>query len=142
MADTDRSIQGNNVGRLFEAFARGDLDTFLAGSTGGLLITVWGTSPGSTLVPRDRLHSWCEALNAMTNGTLRIEVVLGIDFAREHLVILRHVFEIDGAIRQYDSVNLCTFRGGKLAGWFAYPMDLQEYATAWGTSLHKAPQLV
>ena len=119
------------LAELFEAFAVGDLEGFLSGCSESLLVTVWGTAPNSTVVSRAGLPAWYEGLRAITEGTLRSDVLLTLSVDIENVVILRHTFVLQGERRRYDTIGHCVVREGKLAAWFSRPSDPEEYANAW-----------
>ena len=119
------------LGELFEHFARGDLDAFLAGCSDRLILMARGAADEVTMVPRDRLQAWLGAQDALTGGTLRAQVCLALSMSDEHVVILRHSFVRDGERQSYETINRCSFRYGLLRGWSSLPFDMHEYRRAW-----------
>jgi hypothetical protein len=71
-------------------------------------------------------------MEALAGSTLETSVSLVLSGERENVVLLRYSFERDARMRSYETANLCTFRAGHLVAWFSYPLNLDEYAEAWG----------
>lgn len=116
---------------LFETLVGGDVDRFLAGCSESLLLTVWGSATNSTLVSRTQFRAWYDGLRTVTDETLRSEVVFTLSLGIDNVVMLRHRFVLQGRPRQYDTVDHCIFRQGKLAAWFSRPHNVGEYTRAW-----------
>jgi ketosteroid isomerase-like protein len=117
---------------LFAALTAGDLDTFLGSCADDMSLTARGTSPRTTIVPKGEIVNWHQSMEALAGGTLQTSVSLVLSGQRENVVLLRYSFERGQRTRSYETANLCTFRSGRLVAWFSYPLNLDEYAEAWG----------
>ncbi len=119
---------------LFDAFAAGALDRFLAGCCDDLVLTVRGSGSLTTLVAKPEIASWYRSMRELA-GTFRSEVGLVLSEDRTQVVLLRHSLVRGSVEYQYETVNRCTFREGALAAWFSHPVRADDYARAWG--LHR-----
>lgn len=122
---------GASTDELFEAFASGALDRFLAGCSDDMVLTVRGSGPRATLVAKAGIASWYRSMQELA-GVFRSEVGLVVTEDRTQVVLLRHSLERGGVEYRYETVNRCTFRGGALASWFSHPVRPDDYARAWG----------
>jgi ketosteroid isomerase-like protein len=120
---------------LFAALTAGDLDTFLGSCADDMSLTARGTSARTTIVPKREIVNWHQSMEALAGGTLQTSVSLVLADARENVVLLRYNFERGQHTRSYETANLCTFRSGQLVAWFSYPLNLDEYAEAWGIGM-------
>ena len=132
MEGKGRFAEDDRIEELFQALAADRPDDFRHGCSDQLLITLRGTSSTTTTLAVHQLRAWWDGLRSLTGGTLGTEVVLAMTTGPSQLVVLRHTFFLDGTVRQYDTVNSCTFRDGLLVAWFSRPLDRREYAEAWG----------
>lgn len=123
----------NPLGELFEHFASGRIDSFLAGCAKEMILTARGVTYGATTVRRNEFPVWLASMDALAGGTMKTEVCLTFTSETENVVVLRHALTRDGVRRTYETVNRCTFANGLLRGWFSQPMNVADYCTAWGT---------
>jgi ketosteroid isomerase-like protein len=129
------------VAGLFEALCFGDTEAFLAGCTHNVVLRARGSAPAaSTTLRGPEIVRWYQALRDLTGDTLNLTIRLVL--VDEHVVVLRHEFERDGMRFDYNTANYCVFRDGLLEAWVSYPMDLWDYALAWGTRGIAEPQTV
>jgi ketosteroid isomerase-like protein len=117
---------------LFAALSDGDLVTFLGCCADDMSLTARGTSARTTIVPKREIVNWHQSMEALAGSTLETSVSLVLSGERENVVLLRYCFQRDERMRSYETANLCTFRAGRLVAWFSYPLNLEEYAEAWG----------
>jgi hypothetical protein len=120
---------------LFGALTAGDLDSFLRRCADDMSLTARGTSARTTIVPRREIVNWHRSMEALAGGTLQTSVSLVLADKRENVALLRYSFERGQRVRSYETANLCTFRSGQLVAWFSYPLNLDEYADAWGLGM-------
>src|SRR5664279_3850184 len=132
MVVTDAAGERDQVERLFTALAANRLDEFLLGCSDRMLITLRGTGTTSTILSRSEVPAWWEGLHSLADGSLSSHVVLTMTASVAQVVILRHTFVLEGRSRRYDTVNCCTLHQGTIAAWFSRPLDLADYAEAWG----------
>jgi steroid delta-isomerase-like uncharacterized protein len=118
---------------LYAAFARGDLQGFLAGCSDDVSFTVPGDTPASGVYTKETFVGWITGVLAMTAGTFE-EHVLDVFANDEHGVLqLRHEFDRDGVRRVYLTSHACELRDGLIARWEERPGSLVEFEAAWGT---------
>jgi ketosteroid isomerase-like protein len=117
---------------LFEALASDRLEAFLSGCAEQLLVTFRGSGDVSTVLGRGDLPSWWSGLHFLAGGQVRTKVALVLSTGPSTVVVLSYRFIRFGVSRHFETVNYCTVRDGKLAAWFASPLDRREYAEAWG----------
>jgi ketosteroid isomerase-like protein len=126
---------------LFAALSDGDLVTFLGCCADDMSLTARGTSARTTIVPKREIVNWHQSMEALAGSTLETSVSLVLSGERENVVLLRYCFQRDERMRSYETANLCTFRAGRLVAWFSYPLNLEEYAEAWGIGALSQRQL-
>ncbi len=122
----------NRVHELFDAFACGKLEKFLAGSCPDMVLTVSGSATRTTLVAKDGIASWYHSMQELAGASFSSEVRLVLAEEPTSIVLLRHTLIRRGVEYQYETVNHCTFRDGGLASWFSHPLRASDYARAWG----------
>ena len=123
---------GDRTHDLFDALAAGDLDRFLWGCTEELVLTVSGSDPMTTLVPKSEIASWYRSMSQLAGSSFRSEVCFVLADERTTVVLLRHSLTRGHVDYRYETVNRITFRDDRLASWFSHPVRPHDYARAWG----------
>jgi hypothetical protein len=130
----------NPLGDLFESYAAGDVDSFLAGCSDDLILLARGAARRAAVVHRDELGFWLATMDALSGGTLQTRMSLALSMGEEHLVVLRHTLERDNILRSYETLNRCTFTDGLLRGWCSQPANEADFWAAWGAGArHQSP---
>ena len=117
--------------RVFGSLVDGDVAAFLSGCTDDVSLTVHGTQPGGTVLRATEVPAWFHGPVGLDGGrlTTAVDSVTGrADGAVVHLV---HSVHREGRSRSWETVNICTVRGGKVAHMTSYPIDLHALADAW-----------
>jgi hypothetical protein len=128
----------SRLDQLFGAFASGEWGEFLAGCAKDLVLNVRGTAGPATMVPRSQIPQWSESTRDLAGGLFRSSVCFILVDENVGLVVLQHELERDGVSCHYQTVNHCVLRDDLIATWFCYPMNMGDYAAAWG--IRKAPE--
>ena len=126
---------------LFGLFVGGQFDEFLAGCADNLVLNVHGSARLATLVPKAQISQWHHSTQQLAGGAFHSSVCFIL--VREHagIVVLTHTIDRDGVSFRYETVNHCTLQGDLLAAWFSRPMNVADYAEAWGLPRVADPQL-
>ncbi len=132
----DRRVDSTH--RLFTAFARGDFDAFLGGCEDGLVLTVRGSDPMTTLVPKADIPEWYRSMRQLAGRAFQASVSLVLADERVTIVVVGFTVIRQGCAHHYETVNHCTFRDGLLATWFARPLQTSAYSRAWGLPAESA----
>jgi ketosteroid isomerase-like protein len=126
---------------LFGLFVRGKYDEFLAGCADNLVLNVHGSARLATLVPKAQISQWLHSTQQLAGGTFRSSICFILVTEHAGIVVLTHMIDRNGVRFRYETVNHCTLRDDLLAGWFSRPMDVSDYAEAWGLPRAADPQL-
>jgi hypothetical protein len=117
--------------QLFGSLIQSQFEEFAAGCRPDLIVTVRGSSPVPVSLRRSDIPDWYGSLQALSPTMLTSTVEVGRFEGENGTVLLRHAFSRNGIDYLLEMVNLVTFRGGLLAEWSSYPLDLPEYSRAW-----------
>ncbi len=128
-----RKQQKEHIRQLFGALVGARFDDFFAGCTADLSIEFRGSTPAPTRLSKSDIPDWYGSLQALSPTSLHTTVEIGRIEGDTATVILSHSFGRNGVDYKLEMINLLEFRGGLLARWSAYPLDLSEYARAWRT---------
>ena len=119
----------------YAAFARGDVNGYLAPCTADFTFNVTGRGGiCGAWVGQTGLHELAAKAMAISGGTFHEEVedVLANDC---HAVVLaRHRFMRDGSSKDYRTAHIYDVRDGKLTCCFEQPRDAAAFHDAWGSS--------
>ena len=118
---------------LYETFARGDLEGFLAGCTDDVTFTVPGRTPASGTFTKETFVTWITGVLGQTGGTFEEHVLDVIANDERGVLFLRHEFDRDGIRRVYRTAHVVGLRDGRIATWEERPGSLAEFEDAWGT---------
>lgn len=119
---------------LYAAFARGDMDGFLAGCTDDVTFTVPGGAAVSGAFTKATFGQLVAPVMELSGGTFQ-EDVLDCFANDEHgVLLLLHRFDRDGRHQEYRTAHIVQLRDGKIASWQEHPGSPQEFEEAWGTA--------
>jgi ketosteroid isomerase-like protein len=117
--------------KLYQDFAKGDLNAVLAACDDSITFQVAGKSKVAGKYTKANFAQFAGKLKELSGGTLQIEVhdILASD---RHAVVLAS----DHLIRSGEKVQLRTahvwrFEKGKPVAWYEYPRDLYQFDTIW-----------
>jgi len=116
----------------YAAFARGDMEGYLAHCTPDITFTVPGDNKVSGVYSRAEFGPGliAKVMNA-TNGTF-VETVLDVFTSpRGGIVQAHHVFDSGGETREYRTYHVYDIRDGKLASFLEVPEDKDAFQRAW-----------
>ena len=127
MHDHDRILRD-----AYAAFARGDLEGYLAHCTPDITFTVPGHNKVSGVYSRAEFGpDMIRKVMQVTKGTF-VETVLDVfTSARGGIVQAHHVFEADGTKREYRTYHVYDIRDGKLASFLEVPEHFPTFQEAW-----------
>jgi ketosteroid isomerase-like protein len=120
----------------YAAFGRGDIDGYLGACTEDFTFHVPGHGGiAGDYAGRQGLYDLAGKAMSITGGTFHedVEDVLAND---DHAVVLaRHRFTRDGALKDYRTAHVYVVRAGRLAQCFEQPRDPDSFDDAWGLRL-------
>ena len=127
MHDHDRILRD-----AYAAFARGDLEGYLAHCTDDITFTVPGENKVSGVYSRAEFGPGLIAkVMSATAGTF-VETVLDVfTSARGGVVYAHHAFDANGEKREYRTMHLYEIRDGKLASFREVPVEMDVFQSAW-----------
>jgi ketosteroid isomerase-like protein len=116
----------------YAAFARGDLDGYLAHCTAGITFHVPGRSPVSGRYTRAQFVTpFISRVIELTAGSFSEVVLDVVANDRRAVVFLDHRFERAGEKRGYRTAHHYLLEDGKLAEFREAPEDLYAFDQAW-----------
>jgi hypothetical protein len=116
---------------LFGALADGQMDAFLSRCVEGIELHAHGCEPEATVIPGQALAAWFTGRTAPDGGELAVRVRSASGLPGGGIVHLVHTFDRGGLQRSWETVNVCSFRDGRLSRWASYAVDLDELVGAW-----------
>jgi ketosteroid isomerase-like protein len=125
---------------VFRSLVMGEFDDFLSCCADDLVLTVRGTDPTSTYVPKVHIPDWYESMQSLTGAAVLSHVEVVRVAGISSIIVLRHEFERNGYQHEFEMVNICSFRRSHLATWSSYPLRLPNYAAALGIRGPVVPQ--
>ena len=127
MHDHDRILRD-----AYAAFARGDLEGYLAYCTPDITFTVPGNNKVSGHYTRAEFGPGMIAKVMQATGGTFTEIVLDVfTSARGGVVHAHHAFEADGEKHEYRTLHLYEIRDGKLASFLEVPESFEAFQKAW-----------
>ena len=116
----------------YSAFARGDLEGYLANCTEDITFSVPGRGQVAGQYSRaDFGPGLIGKVMQVTNGTFKETVDDVIANHERGCVLATHEFDRDGKHFQYQTAHIYRIRDGKLADFLEYPADLYAFDEAW-----------
>ena len=117
----------------YAAFARGDVDGYLAACTEDFQFHVPGSSGISgTYSGREGIHDLGRKAMSLTGGTFAEDVEDVLANESHAVVLARHRFTAGGVPRDYRTAHVYDLAGGKLSRCYEQPRDPAAFEAAWG----------
>jgi ketosteroid isomerase-like protein len=117
---------------LYLALGRGDLATFLAGCTDGVVFTVPGRAAVSGTFTKATFLDMARPMARADPGTFHEEILDVIANDDHGIVLLSHRLRRDGRRYEYRTAHVVRFSGGLIAAWWEHPGSPAELEAAWG----------
>jgi ketosteroid isomerase-like protein len=115
----------------YEAFARGDLDAYLAMCADDIEFHVPGSTPFSGVHTKADFPQWITGVMEIAQGSFR-EVPYGFVANDDHgVVMLDHYLQRDGRDIHYRTNHLYDFLDGSFARWEEWPASEEAFNQAW-----------
>lgn len=117
----------------YAAFGRGDVDGYLRACTEDFLFYVPGTSGISgTYSGKQGVYDLAGKAMSITGGTFAEEVEDVLANESHAVVLARHRFTRDGALRDYRTAHVYEITNDRLARCYEQPRDPTIFDEAWG----------
>ena len=120
------------VREAYAAFGRGDLDGYLRACTSDFEFHIPGHGGLSGVwVGKQGLYDLAGKVMALSGGTFQEEVEDVLANDRHAVVLTRHRFTRDNALKEYRTAHVYEVRGGQLARCFEQVRDSAAFHEPW-----------